>query len=209
MPPRFSVTDYRKQRYRKSRLQKQKRQKPEDWKPTRHNLWSEKSDQKKISGETHILLYSILITGELGSLLYMLAIGIKVSLEAELWVVLPCQFRLGNRRSSKRRWAFHRKHSFLAKMFQRKRIWLRNHTPAFTPETGYRNLVIEDFHVNSLAVPFKGGCHIWNRHAHPVLMTLANKSIPDICHFFSKDTTFGSPFLHTKLRKSQKNNFHD
>ena len=33
--------------------------------------------------------------------------------------------------------------------------------------------------------------------------------IPDICHFFSTDTIFGSIFLHTKARKSRQNRFSD
>ena len=95
MPLGFSVTDYRKQRHRKSRLKKtrDKNQRIENQHIT---IYGKKGDQKKISGETHTLLYSILITKESGSLLYMLASKFP-------WVVLPCQLPPGNRRSSKRR----------------------------------------------------------------------------------------------------------
>ena len=35
------------------------------------------------------------------------------------------------------------------------------------------------------------------------------RTIPHICHFFSREAIFGSIFLHTKVRKSRQNRFFD
>ena len=44
-----------------------------------------------------------------------------------------------------------------------------------------------------------------NVEASVVLGISAFIYIPDICHFFSTDTIFGSIFLHAKVRKSRQN----
>ena len=73
MPLGFSVTDYRKQRHRKSRLKKtrDKNRRIENQQITIYvqKRWPEEN----IWNKTYTLLYSILITKESGSLLYMLA----------------------------------------------------------------------------------------------------------------------------------------
>ena len=135
---RFSVTDYRKQRHRKSRLQKQKRQKREDWKPTRHILWREKVT-RKISGRRERTIHS---SPHYRKRRQHWGVSFKcwsqiIPRSRTLGkLVLPyARSGLATEWFLKTRWDSHRKNSFSAKMFRRKRIWLRNHKPAFTHQT--------------------------------------------------------------------------